>query len=105
MSDNQIGAMSTVKAGEDAGAVEMNYPVKAKDLPFDVPDKNAAQVGLSVGGSYNMGNFNNAKLSVSITVPCKVDEVEIAYKFCKDWADGKVMELVTELFSGGNNGA
>lgn len=69
-------------------------------IPFDVPQgTNKAEVGVTLGGTYNMGNFNMARVQVNISVPCPVDQVEQAYQFCQSFAEGKVAQYHQQLFS------
>jgi hypothetical protein len=69
-------------------------------LPFGSPKlEEKADVGVTLGGTYNMGNFNSARVTVNITVPCPVDQVEQAYNFCQSFAESKVAEYHQMLFN------
>jgi hypothetical protein len=69
-------------------------------IPFDTPESNnKAEVGVTLGGTYNMGNFNMARVQVNITVPCPVGQVEEAYQFCQSFAESKVAQYHQQLFS------
>lgn len=48
------------------------------------------------GGSHtiNLGNYESAKISVGITVPCNKDEINETYDFATDWVSQKLAEAI-----------
>ncbi len=58
-----------------------------------------ANVGMVLARTFNLGNFENVKVSVSLHVPCPVDEQEIddTYTFVSGWLDGKMNELAATV--------
>lgn len=58
-----------------------------------------ANVGLSVGATVNLGNFNNAKFSVSLFMPSKIDpeSLDATFKAVNDWVEAKAQLLHSEL--------
>lgn len=49
-------------------------------------------VHVGLGYSINLGDYNNAKVNVGITVPCAREEIEDAYQY----ADSTVTKLLRE---------
>lgn len=47
-------------------------------------------IKVGVGLSINLGNFEFAKLSVEMTIPCYKEEAEEAYAFAQSWVEQKV---------------
>lgn len=50
---------------------------------------------ITFGGSrtYNLGNYESAKVEVSITIPCDPESINCAYEWGKSWADSKIDEV------------
>lgn len=56
-----------------------------------------ATVGVDLGLTINTGNFESARISVSVTVPCYREEVESAYEWAKNWVEEKVKTEVADI--------
>ena len=65
----------------------------------DVPSitKDPAYVTVSAGVTRNLGNFNSAKISVSIHYPCDPAKVDETYLALKDWVDERITAEGTEI--------
>ena len=68
-------------------AIESDDSMELNDV---VPKEKEATVGLSKGYSFNMGNFESARINCWISVPCKNDDTEIMDTFAR------VSELLDE---------
>ena len=58
-----------------------------------------AQVSVTVALNMNLGNYESAKVSVSLTLPCYSEEIDQAYEFAQKWAEervGKERDLIVE---------
>lgn len=53
-----------------------------------------ATIGITGGRVINLGNYESARLEVSIQMPTPVDEIDDTYAFCKDWIDTKIDEAL-----------
>lgn len=62
-----------------------------------ITDKPLCNVGVRQGVTINMGNYNSAKLEVSLFIPCDAAEVDEAFLIAKNWTDEKLQGMVTEL--------
>lgn len=57
------------------------------------------EVGVEMSYTHNLGNYQSARVGVSIRLPCKYHEINAVYDYAKEWADGKLQSLVEELQS------
>lgn len=55
-----------------------------------------AMVGCELGATVNMGNYESARVSVSVTVPCYKEEIETAYEWSKDFVEQRFKTEVAE---------
>lgn len=58
-----------------------------------------ATVGLSIGVTHNLGNYESVKFTVSIFLPCAVnaDDIDETYNEAKGWVDTRVEALSQEI--------
>ena len=58
-----------------------------------------ATVGLSIGKTYNLGNFESLRVDVSISMPSglKPEELTDTYNFCDVWASAKLGEVEEQM--------
>jgi len=79
----------------DGATVEktIDVPVPHKE-PQPVP---ACSIGFQAGQTFNLGNYNSAKVSIILTMPCQAAEIEDTYSFIKAWVNDKMMELQKEV--------
>ena len=62
-------------------------------LDFEVEP---ARVSMSMGMTVNLGNYESARLDVSVSLPCYREEVEYAYAHAREWVEEKIT-LETEM--------
>ena len=90
--DKKQGVMeSEVKHPE--GGVEKQEEV-ISEVVYDQPTCN---VGLSMGGTINVGNYNSVKVHVSLHVPCYPQEVDTVFDIVKAKVDEKLGALYKEI--------
>ena len=49
-----------------------------------------AKIGLEYGLTVNMGNYNSARVSVTLELPCYVEEINEAYHFAEEWVAARI---------------
>jgi len=49
-----------------------------------------AKVTVDYALTVNLGNFESAKIGVSVTVPCYSEEIDKAYEFAQGWAEERL---------------
>lgn len=64
-----------------------------------------ARVTVEYGLTVNMGNYESARVSISVSVPCYKEELEDAYKFAEKWAQDRVQVEVDSIRSNKTIGA
>lgn len=52
----------------------------------------AASVGVNMGTTINLGNFQSARIDVQVTLPCAPEDVEATYKEVCDFARTHIRE-------------
>jgi hypothetical protein len=62
-----------------------------------------AKVSVDYALTINLGNFESAKIGVSVTVPCYVEEVDRAYEFAQAWAEERLTRE-RDMITAGRNG-
>lgn len=60
-----------------------------------------AKVRVGFGLTINMGNYESARLDVSVEVPCYKEQVDDAYERAKDWVEERVQREVADIKGGG----
>lgn len=75
--------------------------LKDKDeyLPTAMQEGNPAYLNISAGMTKNLGDFNSARVSISITYPCIPEEIEESYDKLKNWIDARLIKEIAELES------
>jgi hypothetical protein len=63
-----------------------------------------AKVRVGFGLTINLGNYESARLDVSVEVPCYKEQVDDAYDKAKVWVEERVQQEVAEIKGGGSKG-
>lgn len=53
-----------------------------------------ASVRVSLGMTVNLGNYESARIDVSLTVPCYKEEVEDAFEYAREWVEARTLKEV-----------
>jgi hypothetical protein len=56
-----------------------------------------ARVEVSLGLTLNLTNYESAKITIGITVPCYKEETEDAFAWAKDWVEKRVSAEVENI--------
>lgn len=56
-----------------------------------------ANVGMSVKVTKNLGNFESLQVSVSLNMPSLPEETDETFASVKEWVDGKMEKIMTEV--------
>ena len=76
----------------DGSETETSIPIKEV-----VISKPMVNVGMSAQHTKNLGNYESAKISISLFVPCDAIELEDTFSFVKDWVNGKMLDVIQEI--------
>lgn len=81
--------------------VEVNEEVKKVEDVLEpiVVDKPMANVGMKVGQTVNLGNYESARIDISLFVPSEVEPaaLDATFDFVQNWCDLKMTEVMKEL--------
>lgn len=88
-------AVATVTKQHKDGSSSETHEV-VKEQIFDGP---AANVGVSIGLTRNLGNYESVKITVSLFMPCNPVEEEInsTYDEVKGWVDTRIEHINQEI--------
>lgn len=50
-----------------------------------------ANVSVEMGMTLNLGNYESARITVSLSVPCYKEELEEAHEFARKWVEDRVV--------------
>lgn len=57
---------------------------------------NGMQIAVEGGRTLNLGNYESARVGVTITVPCNEETLNAAYEYATEWVSGKIEEAVKQ---------
>jgi len=63
-----------------------------------------ANVSVEYALTMNLGNYESARISVSVTVPCYKEEIDEAYEFAQAWAEQRLAKERDMINSNRNGG-
>jgi hypothetical protein len=59
-----------------------------------IPLHELCRVTAGGGHTINLGNYESAKITVEISMPCRKQDLSETYDFCTDWVSSKMEEAV-----------
>ena len=91
---NGIGMIEVTRYKNDYGK-RVVLSCDRKELIVKFPDQSpivgtAAVVGTTRGLTLNIGDYEFARVDVSLNVPCNRDEVDATYENVEAWVDAKI---------------
>lgn len=94
---------STHTAKPVTGMVTQQKTVSGQEIPGGVSQSETLHSGVFTDGMsitveggrvINLGNYETARVGVSITVPCTKDTLDESYEFATEWVSQKITEAV-----------
>jgi hypothetical protein len=79
-------------SGKDVGEAEETDEV----LEIHKFATQPANVRVEMGMTINLGNYESAKISVCLSVPCYKEEADAAFEYAKKWVEVKTLEEAAE---------
>lgn len=80
--------------------VVANEPVPGAAPVAPIPLHELAHVTVQGGQTINLGDFNSAKIAVTLTMPCKLSEISDAYEFATNWVSERILSAVGDAKKG-----
>ncbi len=87
-------ATATVERSFERNRVKSDVESVAGVIGIHQFETNPAEVGVTVGMTMNLGNFEFVRIDVSCKMPCYVEEMTDAYDFALNFAEDKLQEQV-----------
>lgn len=87
-----VGKVEKIGKG---GVVESTEEIKVGEIVVS-DDKQMANVGVKLGRTINLGDFESLRVDVSLFMPSETDKKSLkkTFKFCKNWCDDKMDEVI-----------
>jgi hypothetical protein len=90
-------AKATIKTEYKEGGKLMKEDTKDEYLPTPMKEGNPAYLSIMGSLTKNLGNYEAAKVSVSITYPCDPNDINESYDKLKNWLDKRLIQEISEL--------
>jgi len=58
------------------------------------------EVGFEASFTHNLGNYQSARVAVSLKVPCLHGELDQIFEFAEDWVNKKMEKINSEVANG-----
>lgn len=62
-----------------------------------IPAKAICEVGFEASYTKNLGDYQSARVGVSLKVPCAAAEVDDVFAYATDWVNVKLGKIIEEL--------
>ena len=56
-----------------------------------------ANIGVSAARTFNLGNYNSAKIQVSLHYPTTINDLDVTYEKVKNWVESKMEAIANEV--------
>lgn len=98
-----VGYQQHLQSKPVTGMVSTSKAVQGKEIATSLSEtetlhpgvfSNGMSITVEGGRVMNLGNFETARVGVSITVPCSKDSLEEAYEYATTWVSEKIEEAV-----------
>lgn len=97
----EIGKRTSSSAYKHRGEVaEENTQQEEMGSSYFPPGVEPAFVRVSVGSTYNLGNFESLRIDVSVTMPCRVEDIDKTYLTASEYCAEKLQEEEVQWIPG-----
>lgn len=55
------------------------------------------EVGVDASYTHNLGNYQSARVGVTLKIPCLAPEIDKIFDYAKTWVDAKMQALIEDL--------
>lgn len=104
-------AVKIIKQQETGFVVEQvkhsSGAVKTKSTTVPVTMEQAGpwcEVGVVAGQTINLGNYNSARISVSVKMPCTKKDLDATFDQAMEWVDERMSTLIKQATSAVEDG-
>jgi hypothetical protein len=85
------------KSGQTTSESMESFEVKSKPVTTLVDPLHLATVTVNAGQTVNLGNYESVKVSVALSLPTHVHDLDASYEFASDWVSTKMAEAVKAI--------
>lgn len=97
---NKVQAVVTTDLLHNNETVDSS--TKEDDVCVKVFETTPAIVGVDYGITINLGNYESARVNISLQFPCYKEEIDDAYDFASKWVEDRI-NTETKLIRGSKN--
>lgn len=55
------------------------------------------EVGVEASYTHNLGNYQSARVQVSLRIPCQHAEIDAVYEYGQEWVNHRLSKMVEDL--------
>jgi hypothetical protein len=92
----QVMKVSTKKGGEKAEQLVMEKE-EVVHKGITIPKDDLCVITVEGGHTANLGNYESARIGVSLQVPCSKSELDVTYEFATEWVSAKMQEAIAAV--------
>lgn len=81
-----------VRSGKDVGPATQTEETLSVHRFVTEPARVTVEMGMTV----NLGNYEAARISVSLSVPCYLEEHDNAFEYAKTWVNKRTLDEAAE---------
>lgn len=95
------GSATSSKVIKDKGKVlAEEATTETVDLPKEGSTSSTGpwcEVGVEASYTHNLGNYQSARIGVTLKVPCNAPEIDEVFEYAQSWVDTKMQKLMADL--------
>lgn len=82
------------KTSTEVAKTQEQVPVPLNDAQVQgVP----CTIGFEASYTKNLGNYESTRIGITLTIPCRHDEIDSVYDFAQEWVNAKMGKCVDDL--------
>jgi hypothetical protein len=89
--------VANIEVEKKSGKTSVEKTETQEHLEDVIVTKKMANIGFKGGMTFNLGDFNSARVDVSLYYPCEIDQLDETYEKVKAWVDSKIEKIVQEV--------
>jgi hypothetical protein len=105
--NSSINVIRTIKSNKNnkqgKSHIDVKEDVADESIAVHKFQTDPAEVSVSCALTINLGNFESAKITVSVSIPCYKEEIDDAYDFAQKWVENRI-EQEKQLISNSKQG-
>lgn len=94
-----VGTVHAEKVVKQGGAEHTQTLLDSTELVhpgITLPAEDMCKITVEGGQTINLGNYESARINVSLTMPCGKDDIEETFEFVSNWIDTKIAKAIKD---------